>query len=118
MEFLDQLPDWVKWIGGIGGTLAGASLFLRQYLSAAATVRASDSAQIEALDVYKTMVDGLREALVIANKRSDDFARERNEAISLAGELKGQIAAMTAQVDGLRREVGQLRDELNAKNKI
>ena len=118
MEFLDQLPDWVKWLGGIGGTIAGASLFLRQYLSAAATVRASDSAQIVALDVYKAMVEGLRNALETANQRSDQFAKERNEAIALAGELKGQIAEMTKQLAGLQHEVGKLREELNAKNKI
>lgn len=118
MEIFDKLPEWMKWLGAIAGTIAGGALFLRQYLSGAAAERASDSGQIAALDVYKSMVSELRTALAEANARADQFAKERNEAIELAGTLKGQIAELNRQVEGLRVQVGQLMEQLNAKKQI
>lgn len=118
MDFLNELPEWVKWLGAIGGTIAGGVLFLRQYLSGAAAERASDTGQIEALGVYKSMVSELRQALAEANTRADQFAKERNEAIEMAGTLKGQISELNSQVKRLSDQVEKLTEQLNAKNKI
>ncbi len=118
MEFLNELPLWLKWLGGIAGTIAGGALFLRQYLSGAAAERASDTGQIAALDVYKSMVGELRTALAEANTRADQFAKERNEAIEIVGTLKGQLSEMTRQLELQGRELNELRaqvEKLNAK---
>ena len=112
MEFLNDFPAWLKWLAGIAGTIAGGALFLRQYLSGAAAERASDSGQIAALQVYKDMVSELKGLLNDANTRSDQFAKERNEAIEIFGTLKGQLAEMTRQIEAQSREINELRAQM------
>lgn len=112
MEFLDKLPDGWLGVGGALGLLAGMVVYMRQYLSGAAAIRASDGGQIAALDVYQKMVDGLLVQLEAANARADQFAKERNEAIALLGKSEGQMAEMARQIERQSHEIRILREQV------
>ncbi|MFA9287990.1 hypothetical protein ACCQ08_24650 [Comamonas sp. SY3] len=115
---MNELPEWVKWLGAIGGTIAGGVLFLRQYLSGAAAERANDSGQIAAINVWRQVAEAAQAQATAERGRADQFAKERNEAIELVGTLKGQLAEMNRQLAVLQTKVDQLTEQLNAKNKI
>lgn len=112
MDLLDKLPQGWAGIGALLGVLAGGFLFLRQYLSGAAAARASDEGQIAALDVYKEMVAELRTLLDAANARADQFAKERNEAVAMLGESRGQMAEMARQIERQSQEIRILREQV------
>lgn len=112
-------------VGAIGmaiGAIAGGFIFLRQYLSRGAADRADDAGRVSAINVYKELLEAERAARLTADKRADDFARERNEAITMLGKLQGQIEAMqrqlehaTSEIAGLENRVRELTEQVHAK---
>ncbi len=72
--------------------------------------------QIEALSVYKEMLKAEREARVTAETRADQFARELRDALQQLGELKGQLAAMTAELARVRQELELMKGQINGNN--
>lgn len=86
------------WIGGTAASIVAAFLGIRKWMSSDAASRAGDAAEIAFLET-------LIEQLATANKRADDFARERNEAMMQIGELKAQIAALQATVEHMQRQL-------------
>ncbi|KQM79810.1 hypothetical protein [Xylophilus sp. Leaf220] len=112
-------------MGAIGmaiGAIGGGFIFLRQYLSRGAADRADDAGRVSAINVYKELLEAERVARLTADKRADDFARERNEAITMLGKLQGQIEAMqrqlehaTTEIAGLENRVRELTEQVHAK---
>ncbi|KQM68768.1 hypothetical protein ASE76_13810 [Xylophilus sp. Leaf220] len=112
-------------MGAIGmaiGAIGGGFIFLRQYLSRGAADRADDAGRVSAINVYKELLEAERAARLTADKRADDFARERNEAITMLGKLQGQIEAMqrqlehaTTEIAGLENRVRELTEQVHAK---
>lgn len=102
-------PDSQLWgvIGGAAGAVVAAFVMLRKYLSRDAVDRAGDQADIGAIKRLSDMLDEERKARREAEERADMFAKERNEAIKQIGELKGQITALTMQVELLNMKVEQ-----------
>lgn len=120
-EFLENLPDGWKAFAFALGAIGGGFLMLRQYLSGAEAQRVSDQAQIAAIDVYKQMVAELRSLLDSERARSDNFARERNEAVSMLADYKAKIADMTrqielqsARIEAQSEEIRTLREQLES----
>ena len=116
MEFLEHLPNGVKWIGGVLGAIGAGFLFLRQFLSGAAAERANDSGQIAAIDVWRQLAESAQAQAVSERVRADQFAKERNEAIALIGELKAQVSELTRQVDALNNQIAAMRGAIDAKS--
>lgn len=103
--------------------IGGGFVFLRQYLSRGAADRADDAGRVSAINVYKELLEAERAARVQADKRADDFARERNEAITMMGKLQGQLEGMqrqlqqaTEEIAGLENRVRQLTEQVHAKS--
>lgn len=116
MDILNSLPSGWTGVGAVLGLIGGGAIFLRQYLSGAEASRASDQGQIAALDVYKQMVGELRSLLDAERSRADQFAKERNEAISLLSEYKAQIAELSRRVEAQSAEIRTLRQQLEGLN--
>ncbi|WP_212589936.1 hypothetical protein [Bordetella genomosp. 7] len=74
---------------------------LRRWLSSDAVNRAADEARVEVIQM-------LTEQLAAANARADMFARERNDAIREVGDLKTQVALLTAQVRQMQAQLERL----------
>lgn len=122
-------PDLNNFPGGPFGALgAGAAavasgfLFLRQYLSRGAADRADDAGRVSAINVYKELLEAERAARAQADKRADDFARERNEAVTTLGRLQGQLETMqrqlqtaTEEITSLQAQVRELTEQVHAK---
>ena len=109
-------------LGAAATTIASGFLFLRQYLSRGAADRADDAGRVSAINVYKELLEAERAARALADKRADDFARERNEAVTTLGKLQGQLEAMqrqlqqaTEEIAGLENRVRQLTEQVHAK---
>ncbi|PYE79450.1 hypothetical protein [Xylophilus ampelinus] len=112
-------------MGAIGmaiGAIGGGFIFLRQYLSRGAADRADDAGRVSAINVYKELLEAERAARALADKRADDFARERNEAITMMGQLQGQLAGMqrqlehaTSEIASLENRVRELTEQVHAK---
>lgn len=96
-----------KLIGGAFAAVVAAFLFLRKYLSRDAVDRAGDQADIGAIKRLNDLLDEERKARREAEVRADMFAKERNEAIREIGELRGQVHALTMQVEMLNRKFEQ-----------
>lgn len=114
-------PDFNSMPGGVGGALtaalasvAGGWLFLRQYLSRGAADRADDAGRVSAINVYKELLEAERIARASADKRADDFARERNEAVTTLGRLQGQMEAMQRQLIQATEEIAALRAQVDS----
>lgn len=112
-------PDLNTLPGGPFGVLAtaaaaigGGFIFLRQYLSRGAADRADDAGRVSAINVYKELLEAERAARALADKRADDFAHERNEAIKALGEMQGQLTAMAGQLSEQTKELARLRDQV------
>ena len=118
MEFLDNLPEGIKWIGGVLGVIGGGFLFLRQYLSSASAERASNDSQIAGIAVWQKLAEVAQLQANLERERSDQFARERNEAIALNSKLQGQLEELNRQVEELRKQVKILTEQLDAKKQI
>ena len=112
---LNSLPGGP--FGALGAAVAaigGGFLFLRQYLSRGAADRADHAGRVSAINVYKELLEAERMARAEADKRADGFARERNEAVTALGELRGQLAAMSRQLSDQNDELGGLREQVRA----
>lgn len=124
-----ESPDLSNFPGGPFGALGALStavvsgfLFLRQYLSRGAADRADDAGRVSAINVYKELLEAERAARAQADKRADDFARERNEAITALGKLQGQLEGMqrqlqnaTDEITSLQAQVQKLTEQVHAK---
>jgi len=112
--------------GYVAAILAGAaSVFtgwrvMRNQNSGDSVSRASNEANIAAIDTYKEMVEKLQAAkdsmearlvtqISAAEARADRFAEERNEAWKELYQVKGKLEAMADQIMMLRAEVAQLK---------
>lgn len=102
--------------------ITGGFIFLRQFLSRGAAERADDAGRVSAINVYKELLEAERAARALADKRADDFARERNEAITMMGKLQGQLEGMqrqlqaaTEEISSLENRVRQLTEQVYAK---
>jgi|GEM_PF-6109374 len=110
-------------LGAAAAAIGGGFIFLRQYLSRGAADRADDAGRVSAINVYKELLEAERAARALADKRADDFARERNEAITMMGKLQGQLEGMqrqlqqaTEEIAGLENRVRQLTEQVHAKS--
>lgn len=92
-----DLPQGTGW-AGLVISIAGALLWLRQYLSGSAVAQASNLAQTD-------LVTMLREQIALERARADAAEHARDEAIGQIGELKAQVAQLTAQVQGLKTQL-------------
>ena len=54
----------------------------------------------------------------LERERSDQFSRERNEAIALNSKLQGQLEELNRQVEELRKQVKILTEQHDAKKQI
>ncbi len=82
---------------------------------------ADSDGQIEALNVYKGLLESERAAKVLAEQRADVFAKERNDALQSVWELKGELRALNEELSRLRglvetqnTELAGLRDQVRA----
>lgn len=103
---------------GVLGSAAAIGLSAFVYLWSQKNSRDASNAdtagQIKALGVYEEMLKTEREAKAQAEQRADQFAKERNEAYQQVWELKGQMKAMTDQLQAQNQELAQLRDQVRA----
>ena len=109
-------------LGTVGAAVIAGAIFLRQYLSRGAADRADDAGRISAINVYKELLEAERAARALADQRADGFAKERNEAVTVMGELRGQLKAVTEQLKdqtdelaALRSQVRGLKEQIDAK---
>jgi chromosome segregation ATPase len=126
--------------GGALVTLIGALIGLRRLFSKEITGVRGDKAERSAIDRLETLLKAaddrnqelitqhaaemveMRTALREAVARADQFARERNDAIRLIGELNGKIEALQGEVSRLRDSVekhnqpGENREGILEKN--
>lgn len=113
MEELIKLYEYTKGI--LGPTLAvglAAAWYLFSQRNASKKDSADTSGQIKALETYEKLLENERVAREKAEKRADDFAKERNDAHQELWQLKGQVAAMTAQLAQQTVEMAELRKRL------
>ncbi|MQR02332.1 chemotaxis protein [Glaciimonas soli] len=113
---MNQLGDVVPGgtsgvIGSIAAAVFACFIFLRKYLASDAAARADDLGKVSALDLYKQLLESERTARISADARADQFAKERNEAWQMMGDMRGELMA-------LREEVKQLRDQINAGHNL
>lgn len=107
-----QLPEELSgggvggWLGAVAAAVVGGGLMLRRWLSSDAVNRAADEARVEVIQM-------LTEQLAAANARADMFARERNDAIREVGDLKTQVALLTAQVRQMQAQLERLNANPN-----
>lgn len=126
--------------GPLGGFMAVAvaiGLYLWRERGQRAVGAANDAASISAIDYWREVAsrgDKVIEALTL---RADKFAEERNQALQMVGEMRGQLSEMTRQLEnqarllqlqadkldqqasemhGLRGQVDSLKEQLNAKH--
>lgn len=126
--------------GPLGGFMAVAiaiGLYLWRERGQRAVGAANDAANISAIDHWKAVADRSDKALEAMTLRADKFAEERNEALQMVGEMRGQLTEMTRQLThqatllqqqadkldlqasemhALRGQVNSLKDQLNAKH--
>lgn len=109
-------------MAGAATAIAGGFIFLRQFLSRGAADRADDAGRVSAINVYKELLEAERAARLLAEKRADDFAHQRNEAIAMMGKLQGQLEGMqrqlqaaTEEISSLESRVRQLMEQVHAK---
>lgn len=117
------LPAGLGAWGTVIGMVVGGAIFMRRFFSKDALGRADDSGQMHSIDTLKQILAEERTARHVAEKRADEFAKERNEAWQLLGDLKGQLSSMvqtiktqTGELSELRDQVRQLREQLDGKN--
>ena len=126
--------------GPLGGFMAVAiaiGLYLWRERGQRAVGAANDAANISAIDHWKEVASRSDKALEAMTLRADRFAEDRNQALQMVGEMRGQLVEMTRQLDnqagllrqqaekldlqaeemhGLRRQVDSLKEQLNAKH--
>lgn len=107
-----QMPDdfstggvW-GWVGGGVASVIGAALMLRKWLSRDAVDRAGDRAEVN-------IIETLTSQLAAANARADMFAKERNDAIREIGDLKAQVAQLTAKVEIMQNQLERMYGKTN-----
>lgn len=86
------------WTGTTLAVVYAAGLALRRWLSGDGATRAENS-------LGTNFMQALMEQLEKANERADQFAKERNAAIEVIGELKAQVAALEMTVAHLQRQI-------------
>jgi len=94
------------WIGAIAATVIGGGLMLRKWLSRDAVDRAGDRAEVN-------IIETLTAQLAAANARADTFAKERNDAIREIGDLKAQVAQLTAKVEIMQNQLERMYGQTN-----
>lgn len=100
-------------IATIAATLASAFAgwrMLRSQNSTDTLNRASNEANILAIETYKTLTEELREQLATERTRADKFAEDKNEALKQLFTLQGKLDAMTEQMEAQAKELARLRD--------
>jgi polyhydroxyalkanoate synthesis regulator phasin len=126
--------------GPLGGFMAVAiaiGLYLWRERGQRAVGAANDAANISAIDHWKEVASRGDKALEAMTLRADKFAEERNQALQMVGEMKGQLIEMNRQLEnqarllqlqadkldqqasemhGLRGQVDSLKEQLNAKH--
>lgn len=115
------MEDLFKLIGELKGVFGGAAaigisiaVWLWRERNQRDKSDADASGQIQALGVYQELLKNERDAKHLAEQRADQFAKERNEAYQQVWELKGQLKAITDQLEGQTRELVELRSQLRA----
>lgn len=105
--------------GGLLASVVGTALSIfagwriyRAQNSNEAVTRASNEANVSAIETYKDLVESERAARREAEARADKFAEERNEAWKEVYTMRGQIEALTRQVEAQNTELARLRDAL------
>ncbi|GKS83208.1 chemotaxis protein [Acidovorax sp. SUPP1855] len=101
-------------LSAAAAAIAGGAVVFRQWLSRGAADRADDAGRVSAINVYKELLEAERLARAEADKRADGFAKERNDAVTALGELRGQLAAMSRQLEDQNAELGALREQVRA----
>ena len=102
MDELKDVPTWIKWIGGAGGTLAAGWLYFRQYLSSAQVDRAANDANV-------ATILRLQDELKNERERANVLMRDRESMIAELGQLRGEVKALREQIAALNIAVGELR---------
>ena len=110
-------------VGGVFAVAISALVYFRRFMSKEATgikgdraerdmitrlstlLADSDKRLQDSITAHQTAMGELDERLQTALARADQFAHERNEAIQLVGELKGQVQSLTSEVQRLRQAV-------------
>jgi hypothetical protein len=105
-EFGGENTGLVGIISTAAAAFVGAFLFLRRWLSSDANERRKDQADVDAIDRLMKLLDSERKRADDAEARADQFAKERNDAVKMIGELKGEIAALRQKVESLEIAVG------------
>ncbi|WCM88856.1 hypothetical protein [Acidovorax sp. NCPPB 3576] len=124
-------------LGGFMAVLMGVGVYLWRERGQRAVGAANDAANISAIDHWREVAGRSDKALEAMTIRADKFAEERNEALQMVGEMRGQLTEMTrqlthqatllqqqaekldlqaAEMHALRGQVTSLKDQLNAKH--
>src|SRR5690606_35515083 len=88
--------------GPLGGFMAVAiaiGLYLWRERGQRAVGAANDAANISAIDNWKEVATRTDRALEVMTLRADKFAEERNQAMQMVSEMRGQLLEMTRQLE-------------------
>lgn len=103
---MDYNPNTIwNMLGGVFLTIASGILIIRKWISRDKLERAGDREGEGMYARLNKLLNEEREARIEADKRADMFAKERNEAIMQIGELRGQVQALTSQVEQMRMQL-------------
>lgn len=100
-------------VAAIASAATGWRIYKNQS-SGDAVTRANDAANVNALATWKDLLEGERAARVIAEKRADDFADERNKAMEEVWAMKGQLKAMSDQLQAQTLQINQQTEKIAA----
>jgi predicted nucleic acid-binding Zn-ribbon protein len=106
---MDVPENWMGNALSAVTLVAGAILYARKKLSSDKVALAGDAADVGSIARLQAQLDRAEAGRVLAEKRADDFADQRNKLVEQMGDLKGQLATLTEQVKGLTDEVARLR---------
>lgn len=136
-EIVGLIAELKGPLGGFMAVAVAIGLYLWRERGQRAVGAANDAASISAIDYWREVAsrgDKVIEALTL---RADKFAEERNQALQMVGEMRGQLSEMTRQLEnqarllqlqadkldqqatemlGLRGQVNSLKEQLNAKH--
>lgn len=136
-ELIGLIAELKGPLGGFMAVAVGIGLYLWRERGQRAVGAANDAAHISAIDYWREVASRGDKALEVMTLRADKFAEERNQAMQMVSEMRGQLSEMTRQLEnqarllqlqadkldqqatemiGLRGQVDSLKEQLNAKH--
>lgn len=98
---LDQIGEMVT----PGGWMVAASMAIVTGWQIFRRTRSDTSLAVTSNSAAERMIEALEGQVKEANIRADQFAKERNEAYAMVGELKVAIARLEMTVERLRQQI-------------